>query len=124
MTVQLTRRELDLMSVVWEQGSATVSEVMDRLPDDPHYSTVMTIFRTLEAKGHVRHERHGKAFRYYPLIAPDDVADGTLSRLVNKVYQGSRELLITRLVADEDISPEELRRMRDQLDRRIEELET
>ena len=53
---QLTKRELDLMSVLWNHGSATVTEVLADLPDEIAYSTVMTIMRTLEAKGHVRHE--------------------------------------------------------------------
>lgn len=111
------------MSVVWERGSATVSEVLEGIPDRLAYSTVLTVFRTLEAKGHVRHEQDGKAFRYHPLIGPDTVAQSTLSRLLNKVYQGSRELLVTQLVTDESLSAEELRRIRDQLDRRLEEIE-
>ncbi|MCH7775980.1 MAG: BlaI/MecI/CopY family transcriptional regulator, partial [Gemmatimonadetes bacterium] len=57
MSIHLTKRELDVMSVVWELGSATVGEVRDRLTDDLAYSTVLTVFRTLETKGHVRHEQ-------------------------------------------------------------------
>ena len=120
----LTKRELDVMSVVWERGSATVAEVLDSIPDRLAYSTVLTVFRTLESKGHVRHEQDGKAFRYYPLIQPDAVAEGTLSRLLSKVYKGSRELLLTQLVADEKLSADELRRIRDLLDERIEEMES
>jgi BlaI family transcriptional regulator, penicillinase repressor len=123
MSVSLTRRELDVMAVVWELGSATVGEVVERLPDDLHYSTVLTIFRTLEAKRHVRHERDGKAFRYYPITRPEDAGDRALQRLVDKVFQGSRELLVARLVSDEDIAPEELRRIRRRLTERLKELE-
>jgi len=123
MRETLTRRELDVMAVVWELGSATVGEVVERLPDDLHYSTVLTIFRTLEAKGHVRHERDGKAFRYHPVTRPEDAGDRALQRLVDKVFQGSRELLVARLVSDEDIAPEELRRIRRRLTERLKELE-
>ena len=87
------------------------------------YSTVMTIMRTLEAKGHVRHTQEGKAFRFYPLTEPDDAADTALGRIVNKVFHGSRELVINRLVSDEDVSAEELRRIKENLERRLEELE-
>lgn len=123
MSVSLTKRELDVMSVVWELGSATVTEVRDRLPDDLAYSTVLTVFRTLESKGYVRHEQEGKAFRYHPLIAPDDAGDTALGRLLHKVYQGSRELLVTRLVSDENVSPEELRNIRRMLDERLKEID-
>ena len=120
-SVTLTRRELDIMSVLWKLGNATVGEIRDALPDDLAYPTVQTMLRVLETKGFVRHEQDGRAFRFYPRIAPNDAGDGALKRLVTKVYQGSRELLISRLVADEDISPEELKRMKKILQQRIEE---
>jgi predicted transcriptional regulator len=122
MSAALTRRELDVMAVVWELGSATVGEVVDRLPDDLHYSTVLTVFRTLEAKGHVRHVRDGKAFRYHPVTRPEDAGDRALRRLVDTVFRGSREMLVARLVSDEGIAPEELRRMRRRLTARLKEL--
>ncbi len=123
MSVSLTKRELDVMSIVWELGSATVSEVRERIPDNLAYSTVLTIFRTLKAKGYVRYEQEGKAFRYYTLIQPNDAGDGALARLLNKVYQDSRELLVTRLVSDEDVTADELRSIRDMLDERLKEVE-
>ena len=120
-SVTLTRRELDIMSVLWKLGNATVGEIRDALPDDLAYPTVQTMLRVLETKGFVRHEQDGRAFRCYPRIAPNDAGDGALKRLVTKVYQGSRELLISRLIADEDISPEELKRMKKILQQRIED---
>jgi predicted transcriptional regulator len=123
MSVSLTKRELDVMALVWELGSATVGEVRDRLADDLAYSTVLTIFRTLKAKGYVRYEQEGKAFRYYPLLHADEAGDSALGRLLNKVYQGSRELLVTRLVSDETVSPEELRNIRKLLAERLKEIE-
>jgi predicted transcriptional regulator len=119
--VSLTRRELDIMSVIWQRGSATVGEVRDALSDDLAYPTVQTMLRVLEAKKYVRHTQDGRAFRFYPLIAPDDAGDSALKRLVSKVYHGSRELLITRLIADESIDPDELRRIKKILQRRIDE---
>ena len=119
----LTKRELDLMSVLWNRGSATVTEVLADLHDEIAYSTFMTVMRTLEAKGHVRHEQEGKAFRFYPLTEPDDAADTALGRIVNKVFHGSRELVINRLVSDDDVSADELRRIKETLERRLEELE-
>jgi len=119
----LTRRELDVMAIVWELGSATVGDVVERLPDQLHYSTVLTIFRTLEAKRHVRHERDGKAFRYFPVTRPEEAGDGALRRLLDTIFQGSRELLVARLVSDEKISPDELRRIRRRLTERLKEMD-
>ena len=56
-----TERELDVMSVLWQLGSGTVAEVRAALEDEFAYTTVLTVLRTLEAKGHVRHEGEGKA---------------------------------------------------------------
>jgi len=123
MATHLTNRELDVMSVVWENGSATVAEVLDSLGEDLAYTTVLTILRTLEAKGAVRHRVEGKAHRYYPKIRPTKIGDKSLKRLLDKVYQGSREVLIARLVSDRDVSVEELKRIRSLLDERLEELD-
>jgi len=111
------------MAVLWDRGSGTVSEVSDGLEADIAYSTVLTMLRTLESKGHVRHVLEGKAFRYFPETAPEDIGGSALDRLLTKIYQGSRELLVTRLLADEDVSAEELHRIRELLDDRIEDLE-
>lgn len=123
MSIRLTNRELDVMAVVWERGSATVAEVQDRLTDDLAYTTILTVFRGLEAKRCVRHESEGRAYRFYALIKPVEVGERVLNRLLDKVYQGSRELLIARLVLDETVSDEELRRIRNLLDRRLKEKE-
>lgn len=123
MTVRLTNRELDIMAVLWEHGSATVGEVQDRLADDLAYTTVLTILRGLEAKRAVRHEQDGKAYRYFAAVAPEAAGDGPLQRVLDKVYQGSRELMIARLVDDETVSPQELRRIRRMLATRLKEIE-
>jgi predicted transcriptional regulator len=124
VSIRLTHRELDIMAVLWRHGSGTVNEVGDGLEDDLAYSTVLTMLRTLEGKGHVRHEAEGKAFRYYPITQPEDAGGGALDRVLDKIYQGSRELLVTRLLADEEVSSGELRRIRELLDERLEELES
>ena len=120
-TVILTRRELDVMSVLWRRGSATVAEVRDDLADDLAYPTVQTMLRVLEGKGHVGHTVEGRAFRFHALVEQGEAADSALARLVAKVYHGSRELLVSRLLADEDIPPDELRRIKNLLQKRLDE---
>jgi predicted transcriptional regulator len=120
-SVSLTKRELDIMSVLWRRKSATVGEIRDDLTDDLAYPTVQTMLRVLEGKGFVKHTQDGRAFVFHPLVTQDDLADSALERLVTKVYHGSRELLITRLIAGDEISPDELRRIKKVLQRRIDE---
>ena len=122
-SLNLTRRELDIMSVLWRRKHATVGEIRDELTDDLAYPTVQTMLRVLESKGYVKHTQDGRAFRFHPLVAQDDLADSVLKRLVTKVYHGSRELLVTRLIAGEDVSADELRRMKKLLQRRIDEVD-
>ena len=119
--VTLTRRELDVMSVLWRRGRATVAEVRDDLADDLAYPTVQTMLRVLEGKGYVGHTVDGRAFRFHALVEQDEAADSALGRLVAKVYHGSRELLVSRLLADEDISADELRRIKTLLQKRLDE---
>lgn len=64
MSTHLTNSEIDVMAVLWKLGSATVSEVRERLEKSLAYTSVLTVLRALESKGHVRHEEEGRAFRY------------------------------------------------------------
>lgn len=121
MAAPLTRRELDVMSVLWKHGSATVAEARDGIADDLAYPTVLTILRTLEAKGHVRHEQEGKGFRYYALLQQEDAGTSALGRLLDKVYHGSRELMVAGLLSDESIDEVELRRLKKLVDERLRE---
>jgi predicted transcriptional regulator len=119
MVTPFTDRELDVMAVLWELGSATVREVQERLEPDLAYTTVLTVLRTLEAKGHVRHQPEGRAHRYYPTVERREAGATALRRLVKKVFSGSPEALVTQLVSDENLSEEELRRLRRLLDERL-----
>ena len=119
--MHLTARELDVMAVLWHRGSATVAEVLDDLGEDLAYTTVLTMLRGLEAKSAVRHRVEGKAYRYFARIKPTKVGDRSLRRLLDKVYRGSRESLVTQLVADRSVSRAELKRIRKLIDERLRE---
>lgn len=114
--VQFTDRELDLMSVLWRLGSGTVNEVREHLRDEPGYTSVLRIFQVLEEKGHVRHEVEGRAYRYFPTVGPDAAGRTALGKIVDKIFHGSAELTLARLVEDRPISEAELDRMRRILD--------
>ena len=105
-------RELDVMGVLWDLGSGTVAEVRDRLPADLAYTTVLTILRNLEAKDLVTHTAEGKAHRYVPRVARKAARRSAIARVVDKLFHGSPEQLVTQLVEDEQLSAEDLRRLR------------
>jgi predicted transcriptional regulator len=119
---RFTDRELDVMAVLWDLEEATVTEVQARLPDRLAYTTVLTVLRVLEEKGHVGHrEGPGRAYRYHPLVDREAAGSSALGRLVDRVFKGSPELLLTQLVEERDLSDEELGRMRRLLDERLKE---
>jgi BlaI family transcriptional regulator, penicillinase repressor len=116
---EFTGRELDLMSVLWRLGSGTVAEVRAGLDDELAYTTVLSVLRTLEAKGHVRHVEEGKAHRYFPNVERATAGTHGIRRLVEKVFDGSAEALLTHLVSDRKLSRAKLTRLRALLDERL-----
>ena len=119
MDISFTDRELDVMAVLWQRGSGTVNEVRDGMDDDLAYTTVLTILRTLEDKGFVTHLTEGKAHRYVPAVSQDVAGKSALSRVLDKIFAGSSEMMLTQLVSDRDLDPHELRRLRKLLDARL-----
>jgi len=119
MRISFTDRELDVMAVLWDRSSATVAEVRERIPDELAYTTVLTVLRTLEEKGHVGHREEGKAHRYFPLVERRVAGRSALSRLIDTVFNGSPELLLTQLVTERDLSEEQLKRIRKLMDARF-----
>lgn len=108
MTERLTPRELDVIGALWRRGSGTVAEVLGELDEDLAYTTILTVLRGLEQKGFVRHEPEGRAHRFYPEAEAQRAATGLLDRILDKVYQGSPVRLVAHLVAERDLSAEEL----------------
>ncbi len=116
--LSLGERELDVMAVIWAEGSGTVTEVKRKLGPKLAYTTVLTILRNLEAKKFLRHEEEGRAHRYFPRVQQGTAQKSALSRLIDTLFHGSPDALIARLVDDHDISPAELQRLAKQLDKR------
>lgn len=115
----LSSRELDVMNVLWERGSATVSEVLDDLQDELAYTTVLTILQRLEDKGHVRHESEGKAHRYLPLLERGEVQDSAIRRMTRKLFRDSPRLLMTRLLGEGELTRDQLRELRALVNERL-----
>lgn len=115
LDTSLGDRELDVMAVLWEIGSGTVTEVRERLSDTVAYTTVLTIMRNLEAKRFVTREEEGRAHRYYPRVQQKTAQRNALSRLVSELFNGSPHALLAHLVDNHDVSAEELQSLAKQL---------
>ncbi len=116
MDPHFTDRELDVMQILWDRGPCVVAEVREGLQDDLAYTTVLTILRTLEAKGHIGHTEEGRGYRYFATVKQRAAQDSALRHLMRKLFDSSAELLLTRLVSEKTLTAEELKRMRALLD--------
>jgi BlaI family transcriptional regulator, penicillinase repressor len=94
----LTRRERQIMDILYRRGRATAAEVMEDMPGDLHYSTVRTQLRVLEEKGHVRHEEQGLRYVYTPAVPRRAARKSALKHLVDTFYDGSPEQVVAALL--------------------------
>jgi len=115
-----TKRELEIMAVLWEHGPSTIAEVRGHLGADLSHNTVATLMGILEEKGCVAHATEGRAFRYRPLVAREAAATSAFSRLVDTVFAGSAEALLSHFARDRRLTRAELKRIRDVIDERVE----
>jgi BlaI family transcriptional regulator, penicillinase repressor len=95
---QLSRRERQIMDVIYKLGKATAAEIHERLPDQPTYSTVRAKLRVLEEKGFVRHQEQGPRYVFTPTTAPDKARRSALQHLVDTFFGGSAEQVVATLI--------------------------
>jgi predicted transcriptional regulator len=111
----LTRRERQIMDILYRRGRATAGEVMEDLTGNPNYSTVRTQLRVLEEKGHVRHEEQGLRYVYEPAVPRSSARKSALRHLVETFFEGSTEGAVAALLGGEGakLSDEQLDRIAD-----------
>ena len=109
----LSRRERQIMDILYKLERGTVGEVLSQLADKPNYSTVRAQLRVLEEKGHVRHEEHGLRYVYVPCVPREVARRSALRHLVETFFEGSTEKAVAALLGGEvsRISSEELDRL-------------
>jgi len=112
MKISLTDREADIMQVLWEHGPSLVTDVRAHLSDNLAYTTVLTVLRTLHAKGYVGYEEEGRGHRYFASVKQQAARKNALQHLTDKLFKGSTELLFTHLVSDQKLSPEQIAKLR------------
>lgn len=112
MDIHFTDREASIMEVLWDKGPSLVAEVQASLDDALAYTTVLTILRMLEGKGYVGHKQEGRGHRYFATVKQQAAQKSALLHLTRKLFKGSTELLMTRLVADQKLTARQIRNMR------------
>jgi predicted transcriptional regulator len=115
----LTRRERQIMDILFRRGRASAAEVMEELPGEPSYSTVRTQLRVLEEKGHVRHEEDGVRFIYAPAVARHAARKSALRHVVETFFDGSPEKAVAALLGGDGskLTEEQLERISAMIDK-------
>lgn len=94
----LSRRERQIMDILYREGRASVADVLERMADPPSYSAVRALLRVLEEKGHVRHEQEGLAYVYLPTVSADSARKSAVSHLMKTFFQGSAERAVAAVL--------------------------
>lgn len=117
LTTQLSRRERQIMDIVYRFGKVTAAEVLAEMPEPPSYSAVRAMLRLLEEKGHVRHEQDGPRYVYLPTVNRDRARRSAMRHLVRTFFDGSTEDAVAALLQnDAGLSDVELERLSQMID--------
>jgi predicted transcriptional regulator len=110
----LTEAELRLMKILWRRGESAVTDLVSAIPDGEAlaYNSVLTTIRILEQKGYVEHRQEGRAFIYWAVVAEDEASRSEVKHMLSRFFGNSREQLLLTLLGDEDISRDELDRLK------------
>ena len=114
----LSRRERQILDILYQRGQATAAEVQSALPEPPSYSAVRALLRILEEKGHVRHEQDGPRYVYLPTVPRDNAQRSAMRHLLQTFFDGSAEQAISALLDDSSakLSSAELDRLARMID--------
>ena len=109
----LHQRELQIMNIIWEKGQATVRDVYETLLSKERiaYTTVATMLNHLEGKGFLRHDEDKRTYVYKPLVAKDEVSQGMLNDLLERLFDGSTEMLLNTLIKAKNLNNDDLERL-------------
>src|SRR5262252_5245234 len=111
--INLSRRERQIMDIIYQRGQATAAEVTENLPDPPSYSAVRAMLRLLEEKGIVRHEQDGPRYAYLPVIGRERARRSALRQMVTTFFEGSTTQTVAALLdmSGSELSSDELNRI-------------
>ena len=115
---KLTRKEEEIMNLFWEKGAMFVKELLELYEEPkPHFNTLSTMVRTLEANGFVGHKVYGNSYQYYPVVSREDYAGSSFKGLISSYFNNSYMSAVSALVREEKITVEELKELIEQIEK-------
>lgn len=115
---KLTAKEDEIMTLFWEKGAMHVKELIELYPDPkPHFNTISTMVRALEAKGFLAHNKFGYTYQYYPIVTPGEFGEGKLSGVINKYFENSYLDVVSAFVKKDKIQLEELKMLVEEIEK-------
>src|SRR5208337_2831756 len=111
----LTEAELRLMKILWRRGESAVNDLVAAIPDGETlaYNSVLTTIRILEQKGYVQHRQEGRAFVYSACVGEHEASKSEIRHIMQRFFGDSRERLLLSLLRDDEVSPEEMQRLKE-----------
>ena len=114
---KLTRKEEEIMNHFWDKGAMFVRELLDLYAEPkPHFNTLSTMVRTLEANGYVSHKAYGNSYQYYPIVSREDYAGSSFKGIVSSYFNNSYLNAVSALVKEEKISLDDLKDLISQIE--------
>ncbi|HWZ33231.1 MAG TPA: BlaI/MecI/CopY family transcriptional regulator [Bryobacteraceae bacterium] len=121
---KLSRRERQILDILYERGRATAAEIQAALPDPPSYSAIRALIRVLEDKGHARHESDGPRYVFMPKVPRDKARRSALKHLLQTFFDNSATDAVATLLDTRKVSPQELDRIEELIERTRKERES
>ncbi|NLR78905.1 BlaI/MecI/CopY family transcriptional regulator [Chitinophaga eiseniae] len=109
---KLSRKEEELMQVIWDLEKAFVKDAIEHLPDPkPHYNTIATLMKRLEEKGYLAHTEYGGSYEYYPIVGKENYKQTFMKKVLNTFFDNSYLNMLAYFAKEEKISPEEMKEL-------------
>lgn len=115
---KLTRKEEEIMNLFWDKGTMFIKELLELYEEPkPHFNTLSTMVRTLEANGFVGHKAYGNSYQYFPVVTREEYAGNTFTGIISNYFNNSYLSAVSSLVKEEKITVEELKELIEQIEK-------
>ena len=115
---KLTKKEEEIMNLFWDKGAMFVKELLELYAEPkPHFNTLSTMVRTLEANGYVGHKAYGNSYQYYPVVTREEYAGSSFKGIISSYFNNSYLSAVSALVKEEKITVDELKELIEQIEK-------
>ena len=115
---KLTKKEEEIMNLFWDKGAMFVKELLELYAEPkPHFNTLSTMVRTLEANGYVGHKAYGNSYQYYPIVTREEYAGSSFKGIISSYFNNSYLSAVSALVKEEKITVDELKELIEQIEK-------